>query len=124
MMVLLIKEKEAKIFATRIAGASYEGRQMYIEKMTTDTALVIKREPQNQYDSNAIAVYACLSNHQQKIGYIPKVFAKDIAEKMDAGEFVFIQFLEKKKEVYNGMDYEKGEMRTWDFIGVVVGIMC
>lgn len=123
-MSLLIKEKEARVFATRLAGVSYEGRQVYVEKMSKDTPLVLKREPQNPYDPNAIAVIACFPMEEQKIGYIPKEIAKEMAEKMDAGEFVLVQFLEKKKEQYNGIDYEQGQMKEWDFLGVIVGIMC
>lgn len=120
----MIKEQKANIFVTRLAGVSYEGRQQYVEKITADTPLLLKREPQNPYDANAIAVYACFDHEEQKIGYIPKVMAQAIAERMDAGEFVFVQFLEKKSESYNGVDYEKGEWTAWEFIGVVVGIMC
>lgn len=124
MMFLLIREKKANVFSTRLAGVSYEGRQEHVEKMTKQTPLLLKREPRNPYDSNAIAVFACFPNEEQKIGYIPKEIAKEMAEKMDAGEFVLVQFLEKKKERYNGVDYEQGEIREWDFTGVIVGIMC
>ena len=121
---LLIKNQDVKVFATRIAGVSYEDRQTIIEQVTDETPLVLKREPRNPYDAHAIAVMAYFRKEEKKIGYIPREIAKDLAKKMDEGAFVLVQFIEKKTEQYSAADYSTGSLNDWSFTGVIVGIMC
>lgn len=81
---------------TFVSGTSYEDRQSVIKKMKKETPVYLKREPQNPFDSNAIAVYEAI-NHK-KIGYIPRVqnYFSDkayrnsaLAKLMDDGKTIF-----------------------------------
>lgn len=76
-----------------IAGTSYEGRAYVIKKhIKPGMQIVLKREPKNRYDKNAIAVYlmvpvlfGLLGKSAKKIGYIQANRAKTLAPKMDNG---------------------------------------
>lgn len=46
-----------------------------------DDELILRREPDNEFDENAIAVYWGI----EKIGYIKRTLAKDIAKSIDKG---------------------------------------
>lgn len=48
--------------------------------------LSLVREPENPFDSNAIAVTMRINNLAQKIGYVPAIIAKRLAQYMDAGK--------------------------------------
>ena len=76
----------------KVAGVTFEGRQEILKMLAEmceyayDISLV--REPNNTYDRNAIKVLTNprgLSYQMFMIGYIPKEYAKYIAELMDAG---------------------------------------
>ena len=75
-------------FYTKVAGVTFENRQRVIAKLERrglleeGEGLILKREPFNPYDSNAVAVYA--SNGEQ-IGFLPKDIAKEAAPRMDRG---------------------------------------
>lgn len=124
MMVLFqVNEKDTTVFQTRVAGVSYEDRQKYIELLHEKTPIFLQREGNNPYDENAIAVMATIQSENQKIGYLPRGIAKEIAPRMDKGEFIFVQLLDKKQEEYHAIDYEQMKEKNWHFTGVVVGIM-
>jgi len=50
--------------------------------MKAGDKLVLKREPENIYDNNAIAI---LTNSGQQIGHINRIIAADIASLIDDG---------------------------------------
>lgn len=75
---------------TRVAGPMYERRQELIEQMTNDTPLRLQREPQNEYDENAVAIYAEINEEWHKIGYVHAHIAKRVGPLMDQGEPVEI----------------------------------
>lgn len=56
-------------------------RQEIIKSLHIGDGLTLIREPENQYDKNAVAVYA----GPRMVGYIGKESAPGIARKMDAG---------------------------------------
>lgn len=65
-----------------IVGSSfYPGAGNWIAKLAPGQRLRVEREPNNQYDANAIAVYI----FQQKLGHFPRGFAAEVAPLMDAG---------------------------------------
>jgi hypothetical protein len=43
--------------------------------------LILKREPTNKFDANAVAIYY----GAKKLGYVPKGFAKELAPQVDQG---------------------------------------
>jgi single-stranded-DNA-specific exonuclease len=69
-------------FHSKIAGVSFEGRQDTVAGLRLGAELELRREPQNQYDPNAIAIYYGVL----PLGYIKKGIAKHIAPLIDAGE--------------------------------------
>lgn len=70
----------------RVVGVTFEGRQSIIEEMIAGQQIMLKPEPENEFDQNAIAVYCCYPEHPdfvpEKIGYIPRDRAKEIGSKI------------------------------------------
>jgi hypothetical protein len=65
-----------------IAGTSFiQGSWEFVQRMRPNIALILKREPTNKYDTNAVAVYWA----QKKLGYVPRGFAKELAPLLDKG---------------------------------------
>lgn len=89
IMNILDKDKELMPFSNiiylytlNIAGIRY-----YIDNdlsLEENEELRLKREPENQYDKYAIAVY----NSEKKIGYIPRRNNKVFARLMDGGKSI------------------------------------
>jgi hypothetical protein len=69
------------IFYTKVVGVTFENRQDFIKLLSTGQKLQLIREPDNSYDSNAIAVYS----EVQKLGYISRNIAKQLATDIDCG---------------------------------------
>lgn len=82
---------------TRVAGVTFDNRQgkiAYIAKNRNRAYCFLKAEPNNAYDSNAVAVYAGVAGaggKRTKIGYIPKDLAPEIAG-MREGELWIADF--------------------------------
>lgn len=77
-----------------VAGTGFENREQIIRKYCKNGLKVtLKREPNNEHDENAIAVFleipamfGLLGKSSKQIGYIKATTAKSIAEKMDKGQ--------------------------------------
>ena len=70
-----------EVFQTRVAGVSFNNkdgssRQELLKEMKHDDPVLLEREPDNPYDSNAIRVVA----QKGCIGYIPRDLAKIIVQ--------------------------------------------
>lgn len=75
----------------KAAGVTFKDRQGKLwnirkqmnngEKLT----IMLRREPSNPYDKNAIAVLAQCGESTAKVGYVPADKALWLAERMDAG---------------------------------------
>lgn len=74
---------------TRVAGVTFEGRQIIISKLTGYEACRLEPEPENQYDPNALAVKVSMGGVVYHIGYVPKELAAQIAPHLD-GENLLI----------------------------------
>ncbi len=72
---------DAARFHTKLAGVSFEGRQDVIAGLKAGAPLELRRQADNPYDSNAIAVYY----GQLQLGFFNKRLAAHIAPLMDAG---------------------------------------
>jgi len=70
-----------KPIITKIAGVSYNNRQLVCQQLFQGATIQLSREPDNIHDNNAIAVYF----KGQKFGYIPKLLASEIAALLDKG---------------------------------------
>ncbi len=64
----------------RLSGVTYDDRQVLIKKLKPKEPLIIRREPENLFDRNAIAVY---NNKGFKLGYIPKSRTDSIRKTKD-----------------------------------------
>lgn len=69
-------------FNTKLAGVTFENAQSYIPYLQKGDILVLKREPNNIYDANAVAVFD-KSGH--KLGHLSRMVAESVAPEMDRG---------------------------------------
>lgn len=79
--------------AAVVAGTGFEGRAAVIAARCKEGAKVdLVREPDNEFDPNAIAVFMHgtrlfgLVKTREKIGFIKAPRAQGLAEKMDSGQ--------------------------------------
>jgi len=101
---------------TKVAGVTYGNRQRAIEHLTMyapeAVSIRLEREPGNEHDRNAVAVYAAVEGKgAYHMGYLPRSLAAFIAPLMDAGKAVNALF----REVRGG--YE-----PWMNLGMVVEV--
>jgi len=88
----------------KVVGVTFDddvtglNRQVFLQGMKKTDPISLQREPQNQYDTNAVAVI-CNNN---KIGYVGKQYAQILAPLMDQGrKFVAkIEDVDKYKSTY------------------------
>lgn len=71
-------------YAMRLAGVTHGGRQEIVKRMEQGDRLEIVREPENEYDKNACAVYW----RECQAGYIPAKIASDLAPLLDMSDVV------------------------------------
>jgi len=82
-----------------VAGTGFEGRPHLIRKHCRDgMKVVLKREPNNKHDMNAVAVYlkvprfgGLLGAGLVQVGYIKANTAKSLAKVMDEGTAISCQ---------------------------------
>ncbi len=78
----------------KLAGVTFEGRKENIDAVfktdRDDVKLVLIREKDNKYDSNAVRIEAETNGSTYDLGYIPKYRNGPIAEKLDNNEEVKI----------------------------------
>ncbi len=66
---------------SKIVGVTFENRQNLIKELNVNEELKLVREPNNQFDKNAVAVYCGIN----QLGYIGARLAKVLAPRIDAG---------------------------------------
>lgn len=69
----------------KVVGTTHENpdgtsRQEIIKHLTKFSKITLVREPNNEYDKNAVAVYA----NGKQIGYLSAAYAQSFAPKLDA----------------------------------------
>lgn len=76
-------------FYTKVAGVTFENRQSTIRRLyrfgelDEGTELILKREPDNPFDRNAVAV---LTQEGESLGYLSKDLAEQLSGNMDRGK--------------------------------------
>ena len=84
--------QEVELLNCNIAGTTF----LYLEdiepKLKKHQLLVLKREPKNEYDGNAILI---LTEDGQKLGYVPQEENEVLSNLMDAGKLLFGKLNEK-----------------------------
>lgn len=89
-------ERDIFLFDTYVAGTSHiEGIDELEPYLNVGDRLDFFREPDNAYDSQAIAVK---TTDGVKIGYVPKLDNVVFARLMDAGKLLFGKIIEKEKK--------------------------
>lgn len=75
-------DEKNKGFYLKLAGVTYNNRQLNIQKIKVGDELVYIREPENAYDKNAILIK---TKSGLEIGYVPKENNKTLAQNIDNG---------------------------------------
>ncbi len=75
---------------TKITGVTFSNedgtnRAQIIANLDEDDEIILERDPQNQYDSNAIKVCVNKDGKIQQIGFIEKNLASKLSPKMRRG---------------------------------------
>lgn len=82
-------------FYSKVAGVTFENRQEIVKRLSVGQQIIPVREPDNRYDSNAIALYAYIDDSVYQIGFIGKDVASRLASTMDTNdEYVIIKISE------------------------------
>ena len=67
-----------------VAGAGrHHSEALEREDVAPGRALLLRRDPENAHDPNAIAVHA---NDGQQVGWVPRELAAELAPSLDAGD--------------------------------------
>lgn len=89
-------ERDIFLFDTYVAGTSHiEGMEELEPHLQTGDRLDFFREPDNQYDAQAIVIKIA---DGVKIGYVPRQDNVIFARLMDAGKLLFGRISEKEKK--------------------------
>jgi hypothetical protein len=101
-------KKKTMLYSTRVVGVSFPNsdgtsRQKIIKKLLEGEKIFLKREPENEYDPNAIKV---LTEDKKQIGYIQKELARLLAPRFDRkekykSEIMSIACVENEKGIDN-----------------------
>ena len=84
--------QEVELLNCNIAGTTFLNLEDIEPKLKKHQLLVLKREPKNEYDDNAILI---LTEDGQKLGYIPQDKNEVLSNLMDAGKLLFGKLNEK-----------------------------
>lgn len=86
--------REISLLECYIAGTNFRPDIAEIEPhLTADTRLKLQREPSNEYDPLAIAIYDSNNYH---LGYIPKTKNEVLAKLLDAGKSLSAKLVAKQ----------------------------
>ena len=119
------KPKNINSYHSKIVGVTFEGRQDVINLMDKDTPLRFRREPENPYDANAVAIDAQVMHvapmpEWLPIGYIARDKNAELAELLTDGKYASIkvsditggEVVEGKKRSFGVNVYIEHERKT------------
>ena len=75
-----VAAKPGKAIRTTVTGTNYSGHHEIITTLTESSSLILRREPANQYDPNAVAVF---TSDDRQIGYLNATLARSIASSIE-----------------------------------------
>ena len=84
--------QEVELLNCNIAGTTFLNLEDIEPKLKKHQLLILKREPKNKYDNNAILI---LTEDGQKLGYVPQEKNEVLSNLMDAGKLLFGKLNEK-----------------------------
>ena len=99
------KESKACIYEGEVVGLQYYKAEALVGSMKVGERLILKREPDNKFDTRAIAIYY----HEHKMGYMAKRHNKIISKMLDTGHGNFeavISYLYGEEYPYLTVEYE------------------
>ncbi|MDZ4655540.1 MAG: single-stranded-DNA-specific exonuclease RecJ [Coriobacteriia bacterium] len=73
---------EADAFHTKLVGVTFEGRQDVVSRLTPGSPLRLERQPDNEYDANACALFDAFGD---QVGFFNRRLAAAFAPFVDAG---------------------------------------
>jgi hypothetical protein len=100
-----------KRLSVKVAGVTFEGRQSKIAKLKGDEPCRITPEPDNPYDSNALAVHVATANGIEHVGYVPRDLAREIAPHLE-GESIMV----KIDEITGGFELFDGGIANYGLV--------
>jgi hypothetical protein len=74
--------RELALLQTHVAGAHRPEVRRIARQLTNGAPLILKREPENDYDPRAVSVWTQCGN---RLGYVPRIHNQALANLMDAG---------------------------------------
>jgi hypothetical protein len=89
------------IYIFNVRGTSYHEQEVKKADTNPGSPARLVREPQNEYDPNAIAIYD--EQGMGPLGYVNKLNAKRLAPKLDAGEDLVAFFTRSGDEEYESL---------------------
>jgi hypothetical protein len=92
---------------TRVAGVTFDGRQSVISRLSIEEEILLKREPSNPFDHNAIRIER---QNGQQIGYLNRHLAAIVAPFFDA----------YRQTVLGNVHCLTGSLRPGYSLGVVI----
>jgi len=92
------RTQQYRVVGTQFPNEDGTSRQNNLSVVTKKSKIILKREPENEYDTNAVAVYA----DGKMVGYIGSYYAGLLAPKMDRGEkfIASVEQVGKMKDKY------------------------
>lgn len=81
----MIKNVKLKVVGVTFTNEDGLSRQGIIATLNNDDKIILRREPTNRYDTNAVAVFAEHGYDIYQVGYIGKDYSSILAPMMDAG---------------------------------------
>lgn len=77
-------------YHTKAVGVTFDDRQETISKLNEGNQLKLEREPDNEYDPNAIAIKAKVMTEWLPVGYIAKKNNSQLAKELDEGNDISV----------------------------------
>ena len=93
----------------RVAGTTFENRQERLQFLKqfhlNDLTVTLKREPDNEFDNNAIQIIVHIKpiSRRTVIGYLPKELARELSKVIDIG----IQVKASLIQIIGGYSYKE-----------------
>ena len=84
--------QEVELLNCNIAGTTFLDLEDIEPKLKKHQLLVLKHQPKNEYDDNAILI---LTEDGRKLGYVPQEKNEVLSNLMDAGKLLFGRLDEK-----------------------------
>ena len=78
--------QEVELLDCNVAGTTFLDLDDIEPKLKKHQLLMLKREPNNEYDNNAILIS---TEEGQKLGYVPQEKNEVLSKLMDAGKLLF-----------------------------------